>query len=153
VIVHVYTAESDPVPRYENNDYRGFKRQQHEALHPGDDAPPLAKPSKWFPEDRTNQSGSAEQEEDESEEEDVYISGVKQDYKDPLSLQQIRHPYTSKVCKHTYEKKNIVAYITEQGTHFAQSQARGPRSADKQVKCVYLGCEKVCRRKPQFWLG
>lgn len=72
------------------------------------------------------------------------MTGVKQDYKDPLSLQPIRNPYTSRICKHTYEKDGIITYIQKNGTQFASTQTRGQRDSELQVQCVHLGCDKVC---------
>lgn len=143
--------------RYENNDYKGFKTAVHEALHPGDDAPPLPRASKWFPQDRINTSNTlsrrqgegshdANGEDSEESDEEIYISRTKTDFKCPLSLQRFQEPYTNKICKHTYEKRYIIEYINEQGLFFTQNHTTGEKSKEKQVQCVQVGCDKVISR-------
>jgi hypothetical protein len=135
-----------PTLRYENNAYKGFKSAVHDALHPGDNAPPLPKASKWFPQDPADSPSHANdpnEEEDEQSEEEIYILGGKTDYKCPLTLQVLKEPYTNNKCKHTFEKERIIEYINEQGATFTQSQATGPRKSQKQIKCIQVGCENV----------
>jgi len=128
----------------DTNEYKGFKSAVHEALYPGEDAPPLPKASKWFPQDRVG-SQNDEAEESEQSDEDVYISGARQDFKCPLTLRVLKDPYTNKRCKHTYEKADIIAYINSQGINCSQSQARGPRNAVKQIECALPGCDNMLR--------
>lgn len=147
---------TDSDSRYVNNDYRGFKQTLHDALHPGDDAPPVPHPSTWFPTDPTDKAaGSRSRRLGNStdnmnnasdEDDDVIIASATTNLKCPLTLQMFVEPYSNTVCKHTFEKAAIIAYHHDNAVAFAQpGQRRGHRAPEgpKQVKCPQLGCEAV----------
>lgn len=143
--------------RYVNNDYRGFKQTVHDAIHPGDDAPPVPHASTWFPADEMGASrngrhaSSADKSNNESDQDedddDVIIASATTNLKCPLTLQIFVEPYSNNVCKHSFEKEAIIAYHRENGVAFVpSSQRRGARptpQGPKQVKCPALGCDAV----------
>ena len=140
-------------PRYVNNDYKSFKRTVHDAMHPGDDSPPVPHASTWFSENemagsrnrRTrNSTDNANNESDE--EDDVIIASATTNLKCPLTLQMFVEPYSNNICSHSFEKSAIIAYHYENGVAFAPpNQRRGQRTAEgpKQVKCPSVGCDAV----------
>lgn len=104
-----------------NNDYIGFKRLWHDAVH-GDDGKPLPDASKWF-----GQNGGEEEEDDDDE---LVIAGEQLDIHCPLSMAVMQDPYTSSVCKHTFEKNSITQFLTNQ--------------PGRRARCPQTGCNKVC---------
>jgi SUMO ligase MMS21 Smc5/6 complex component len=106
-----------------NNDYIQFKNLWHEAAH-GDDGKPLPEAARWF------SQNNGDREDAEDEDEDLVIAGEVVDLKCPLSLVMMTEPYTSKQCKHTFQKVAIMEYL--------KSQPRGGGT------CPQSGCDKVC---------
>ncbi|KAK8069392.1 hypothetical protein PG994_006008 [Apiospora phragmitis] len=97
-----------------NNDYIHFKKLWHDA---------------WF-----DQRGGDEAEEDSDE--DLIVAGEVQDYRCPLSMVVMREPYTSKLCKHSFEKLAILEYLPKNG-------------AAKQ--CPLAGCDKDLRTRDLYF--
>lgn len=133
-----------------NNRYIGFKRTVHDALNPGEDAPPMPHAATWFNEGNTpapgvTEAGNAHEDSDD----DIAIARERISTKCPLTLQEFRQPVTSKKCPHTFEKEAIISLI-----------GRRP-----QVQCPVPGCGHVCHRlflrlvvrtvidliKPDYW--
>ncbi|KAI1205481.1 zinc-finger of the MIZ type in Nse subunit-domain-containing protein [Annulohypoxylon truncatum] len=102
-----------------NNDYIGFKRLWHDAVH-GDDGKPLPDASKWF--------GYNGGEDEEDDDEDLVIAGEQLDIHCPLSMAVMRDPYTSSVCKHTFEKDSITQFLNSQ--------------PGRRARCPQTGCNK-----------
>ncbi|CAI4217476.1 unnamed protein product [Parascedosporium putredinis] len=100
-----------------NNDYIEFKRQWHMGLHGADAIVPDAK--RWFThagEPVFNYGTSGENGGDEDEEmadgdDDIVIERQKVSTRCPLSLQEMREPYTNSRCKHTFEKDAILEFL------------------------------------------
>ncbi|KAL0941817.1 chromosomal organization and DNA repair protein [Colletotrichum truncatum] len=121
-----------------NNDYAGFKKLWHDAVH-GDTGAPLPNAKRWFDDagnpvmprtvsgdsqDVKNEGEGAEDDEDE----DVVIAGEVRDYRCPLSMQEYKEPYSNRMCSHTYEKEWIVDMLRKQ--------------PNKRSQCVVPGCSK-----------
>ncbi|KAI8952946.1 hypothetical protein F4801DRAFT_538899 [Xylaria longipes] len=106
-----------------DNDYIGFKRLWWDAVH-SIDGKPLPDASRWFA--RNNAGGD---EEDDEEEEDLVIAEEHVSIYCPLSMVVMEEPYTSSVCKHTFNKPAIVQYLREHPGHRAT--------------CPQTGCSKV----------
>lgn len=112
----------------------------HDAVH-GDTGNPLPKASLWFTEGKPNifyesgrSSGDGDGEMgDDGSDDDLVIEGSKTDYKCPLTLQLLKEPFTSAVCKHSFEKNEIIAMIN------GSTQFDGIR----QLECPQVGCNKV----------
>ncbi|KAI1141881.1 zinc-finger of the MIZ type in Nse subunit-domain-containing protein [Hypoxylon sp. FL0543] len=85
-----------------NNDYIGFKRLWHDAVH-GADGKPLPDASKWF-----SQNGGEDEADDDD---DLIVAEEHLDIHCPLSMAVMQDPYTSTVCKHTFEKDSIVQFL------------------------------------------
>lgn len=100
-----------------NNDYIQFKKLWHDSKH-GADRKPLPNATQWFNED--GQEGG------EESDEDLIVAEEVIDLKCPLSLVMMREPYTSKKCKHTFEKAAIFEFL------HGRSQ-----------KCPQTGCNEV----------
>ncbi|KAI0898860.1 zinc-finger of the MIZ type in Nse subunit-domain-containing protein [Annulohypoxylon nitens] len=107
-----------------NNDYIGFKRLWHDAVH-GDDGKPLPDASKWF-----GQNGGEEEEDDDDE---LVIAGEQLDIHCPLSMAVMQDPYTSSVCKHTFEKNSITQFLMNQ--------------PGRRARCPQTGCNKEVTMK------
>ncbi|KAI1163998.1 zinc-finger of the MIZ type in Nse subunit-domain-containing protein [Nemania serpens] len=105
-----------------NNDYIGFKRLWWDAAH-GVDGKPLPDASRWF---TGNHAGGSDDEGDE--EEDLVIAEEHISIYCPLSMVVMEEPYTSTVCKHTFNKPAIVQFLRSQPGHRA--------------KCPQTGCNK-----------
>lgn len=102
-----------------DNDYVGFKKMAHDAIYGGEDKP-LPDPSRWF----TENGSRADQEENE----DLVIAEENISINCPLSLGVMEDPYTSKKCRHTFDKKSLISFF---------GQGKQP--------CPQTGCrEKVC---------
>lgn len=87
-----------------NNDYINFKRMWHDALH-GEDGRPVPDASRWFAEG--DQDGA-------DEDEDLIVAQEKHSVTCPLSLQVMESPYTSRTCKHTFDKEALSQYLAGQ---------------------------------------
>ncbi|KAI1155083.1 hypothetical protein F4825DRAFT_95466 [Nemania diffusa] len=117
-------ATKPPGERYAiDNDYIGFKRLWWDAVH-SLDGKPLPDASRWF---SRNNAGGDDEEEDE-EEEDVVIAEEHLSIFCPLSMVIMEEPYTSSVCKHTFNRPAIVQFLRSQPGHKA--------------KCPQTGCSK-----------
>jgi len=132
-----------------NSSYNNFKTLVHDSLY--GDTIQLPKATAWFHGDkpvifygsgaRINRADddANEMDEDDEDEDEVIIAGSKLEYKCPLTMRVFEQPYTSSVCKHTYEKEAILELI-DGGTVF------GGRGGPKQVQCPQVGCDKVSNR-------
>ncbi|KAI2617774.1 zinc-finger of the MIZ type in Nse subunit-domain-containing protein [Hypoxylon sp. NC1633] len=103
-----------------NNDYIGFKSMWHDAVH-GNDAKPLPDASKWF-----SKNGG---DEEEDEDDDLIVAEEHLDIHCPLSMQVMQDPYTSKRCKHTFEKDPIFQFLRANHGHL-------------RARCPQTGCSK-----------
>lgn len=109
-----------------NNDYIGFKRMAHDAIH-GTDGKPLPDPSRWF-----TQNGRRA-DEDEDEEDDLIIAEESIDIHCPLSMTVMDDPYTCRKCKHTFNKSSLDGFFIRRG---------------EQKKCPQTGCGQEVRVYP-----
>ncbi|KAI0201594.1 hypothetical protein F4808DRAFT_106230 [Astrocystis sublimbata] len=102
-----------------DNDYIGFKRLWWDAVH-AVDGKPLPDSSRWFT------GNTARDDEDaEEEDEDVVIAEEHLSIYCPLSMVVMDEPYTSNVCKHTFNKPAIVQYLRGQPGHKATCPQTG----------------------------
>lgn len=129
-----------------NNDYIGFKRLVHDAIH-GDDGTPLPPPNKWFAEIEGRgspapgtQAGTAGAAEDSDD--DIAIAREVISTKCPLTLKEFQDPVTSTKCPHTFERSAIKSLIQESTIDFNGNSIRGRRDnrSDKAVNCPVGGC-------------
>ncbi|RFU35111.1 hypothetical protein B7463_g1247, partial [Scytalidium lignicola] len=140
----------------ENNDYKGFKRQIHDALHPGPEAPPVPHASTWFP----NENGTSPMarrrrlaaDDPDEEEDDVVIAKATTNLKCPLTLQMFEVPYSNNICNHSFEKSAIIEYYNENAVAFAEPRQGGrkrgqPPVGPRKVQCPQLGCEAMLELK------
>lgn len=104
-----------------NNDYIGFKRLWHDAVH-GRDGKALQDASRWFSEN----GGEGEADDDD---EDLIVAEERLDIHCPLSMTVMKDPYTSAKCKHTFEKASIVEFLVTQ--------------PGRRARCPQTGCNKV----------
>lgn len=114
-----------------NNDYAAFKRLWHDAVH-GDEVP-LPDAKRWFdaqgrPVMTATSRGRDGSGESDGEDEDLVIAGETLSFKCPLSLREFTEPYTSRVCKHSFEKSAIFEFIGRK----------------LEIQCPQSGCDKVC---------
>ncbi|KAF6833603.1 hypothetical protein CPLU01_05479 [Colletotrichum plurivorum] len=129
----------NPYQRYAlSNDYAAFKKLWHDAHH-GDSGPPLPNAKRWFDDagnpvlprpfesqDAKDEAGGAGADDDEDE--DLVIAGEVRDYRCPLSMQEYKHPYSNRMCNHTYEKQWIVEMLQ--------------KAPGRRAECVVAGCSK-----------
>ncbi|OIW25193.1 hypothetical protein CONLIGDRAFT_84590 [Coniochaeta ligniaria NRRL 30616] len=95
-----------------HNDYIMFKRTLHDAQHPTDDAT-LPHASAWFgPDGRPVLSKIGETDAPGEDDDELQIAGEVRTFRCPLSLQVMEEPYSNNKCKHTFDKKAIVDFIT-----------------------------------------
>ncbi|KAI1309240.1 zinc-finger of the MIZ type in Nse subunit-domain-containing protein [Xylaria venustula] len=99
-----------------DNDYIGFKRLWWDAVH-AVDGKPLPDASRWF--------ARNDADDEDEEEEDLVIAEEHISIYCPLSMVVMEQPYTSTVCKHTFNKPAIVQFLREQPNHRAQCPQTG----------------------------
>lgn len=101
-------SQLTPHQRYAiNNDYISFKKNWHDALHPEDQIP-LPDPSTWFDEHGRPTKGVVA---DADQDDDLVVEREIIDLKCPLSLQDMKEPYSNHRCRHTFEKTAIMEFI------------------------------------------
>jgi len=94
----------------DHNDYRNFKRTVHDALHPGENQPPVPHASTWFQEDnpkesagarrrRNNTADNTDNADDDDDDDEIKMVGLSTNLKCPLSLQVSLFPYTFAVLQ------------------------------------------------------
>ena len=109
-----------------HNDYIHFKGLWHEGSHR--DEIPLSDASTWFDRDGNpvvgqDQDGAGA---DDDGDADLVVEREVRSFTCPLSLRPLRAPYSSRKCKHTFEKEAIFEYL-----------ANGVR------QCPVAGCSQV----------
>ena len=109
-----------------NNDYIGFKRMAHDAIH-GTDGKPLPDPSRWF-----TQDGRRAEDGDGDDEDDLIIAEESIDIHCPLSMVVMDDPYTCKKCKHTFNKSSLVEFFGRSG----QKKTCPQTGCGQQVRCL-----------------
>lgn len=121
----------------DNNRYVGFKRTVHDALNPGEDAPPLPHKSTWFRSGNSPAPGVTADEDDNGEEEDDDIAVAREriSTKCPLTLLEFEDVVTSKKCPHSFERTAIMGMMRSTDT---QGRRGGP--AGLSVQCPVPGC-------------
>ncbi|PKS11383.1 hypothetical protein jhhlp_003146 [Lomentospora prolificans] len=135
----------DMYQRYSlNNDYIEFKRQWHMGLHGADAVVPDAK--RWFTRDgqpvfnyghgggQGGSNGIGEDEETMDDDEDIVIEREKVSTRCPLSLQEMKDPYTNSRCKHTFEKDAIMEFF----------------GSARQVMCPQAGCSMTFTKRDLY---
>lgn len=134
--------------RYANhNSYVHFKKLLHDATHPGEDAPPLANASTWFPSDprdaansnaphRTRNHTSANNI-DEDDESDLEVTSERISIKCPITLRPMKEPVSSTICPHSFEKTAILEMM-ERST-ITVDGSRWRRGVGKALKCPECG--------------
>lgn len=118
----------------QHNDYVSFKKTVHDAMHPGEDAPPLPHASTWFPDPNSQPSSGANGNEDEGS--DIEVASERISIKCPLTLLPMVDPVTSKKCPHSFERNAIMEMISQSTVRIG-----GGRSGEKMMKCPV--CEVV----------
>lgn len=120
----------DMAQRYAaNNDYILFKRTLHDAQHPNDDAT-LPHASAWFDQDGRPVLPKVGEETDAAggeEDDELQIAGEVRTFRCPLSLRMIDEPYSSKKCRHTFDKTAIADYLKD----------------NQEKQCPETGCNQV----------
>ncbi|KAI0155127.1 hypothetical protein GGR57DRAFT_501722 [Xylariaceae sp. FL1272] len=120
-----------------DNDYIGFKRLWWDAAH-GTDGKPLPDASRWFA------RNDGEDEEEEDGEDDLVIAEEHVSIYCPLSMVIMTEPYTSRTCKHTFNKPAIVQFLRSQPNHTATCPLPG---CDKEVSVRDFIDDPVMLRK------
>ncbi|GAW13845.1 hypothetical protein ANO14919_032350 [Xylariales sp. No.14919] len=121
-----------------DNDYIGFKRLWWDAVH-SVDGKPLPDASRWF---TRNSAGGDDSGDDE--EEDLVIAEEHISIYCPLSMVVMEEPYTSSVCKHTFNKPAIVQFLRSQPGHVAQCPQTG---CSKEISVKDFYDDQVMLRK------
>lgn len=128
-----------------NNEYKRFKREVHDAKHPGDNAPPMAPERQWFKEARLPQPGMTlgggvnNGDDDDDDDDDLAVARETISTKCPITLREFEQPVTSTKCTHSFEKHAIMELIAR-----APGTGRGAAAAAaKTVECPVHGCGKM----------
>ena len=131
-----------------NNDYIGFKRTIHDALHPGDDAPPMPNASTWFPESprtvNTTTRNAGRQPAGADDDDDVDVLSERISIKCPITLVPMKDPVTSTKCPHSFERSAILDMLDRSAIRVGGSNRRGVQDGQKAVQCPV--CEMVWTR-------
>ncbi|KAL9600249.1 MAG: hypothetical protein Q9219_003293 [cf. Caloplaca sp. 3 TL-2023] len=145
------------------NDYIGFRKILHDALHPTDDTP-LPHPSTWFPaappssssnnnnnlakpaRTRTHLSTTSPSPvNNNDDEEDILIARETRSLKCPLTLLPLRDPLSSTLCPHSFEADAILSMLASSSLR-KDAEPNGARgsAAEKSIKCPECEVE-LCR--------
>ena len=128
-----------------HNDYIGFKRTVHDAIH-GDDGPPLPPSSKWFDEERGSPAPGTQiptnSTDAEESDDDIAILREKLSTKCPLTFTEFKDPVTSTKCPHTFERIAITSLIQQStsNVHGNPIRARTWNNETRAVQCPVAGC-------------
>lgn len=135
---NAYTSISLTARYARHNEYRDFKRVVHDARY-GDEGPVLGHEDTWFTDDGEPQLGVTEKRGGayDDDEDDLVMDRATVSTKCPITFQQLKEPYSSKKCPHTFEKTAILGMIRSSTARF------GPNNA-KSVECPIVGCDQVC---------
>lgn len=115
-----YQAKSMYARYGTHNEYIAFKKLWHDALH-GAENKPLPDASRWFSEDAAGGQGrrrknaaeddEEEQQQDDDDDDDLIIDQEHVSLACPLSMQIMREPFTSRKCRHTFDKSSIEQFL------------------------------------------
>ena len=129
-----------------NNDYIGFRKIIHDALHPGDDAPPMPKASTWFPDSQVTlgaADGNASQPAPVANDDDeVAIASEKKSLKCPITLLTMTDPLSSTKCPHSFERSAILGMLELSERRPPANGPRGAQGGERTMKCPE--CSVVC---------
>lgn len=147
-----------------DNDYRAFRGAVHDARFAGTDIP-LGHESTWFTNDGVAAlpqpgvtpanngggddgvsgdagagAGAAEDSDD-----DLQIAKETISTKCPLTLQEFKHPLTSRKCPHSFEQDAILGMIDNPSNtvRVGGSNQRGARDGVRAVQCPVTGCSSM----------
>ncbi|KAI9829277.1 MAG: hypothetical protein M1826_005741 [Phylliscum demangeonii] len=144
-----------------HNNYIGFKRTVHDALHPGKEAPPVPHSDSWFPEEGGSRAGggggggggsrsrsrssvpatgrarrrsrpAAATGGDHSSDDEIAIAREKTSLKCPITLLAFQDPVSSTKCPHSFEKEAILSMIASSAARLGGTRHGGGTQA---VKC------------------
>ncbi|KAF9781616.1 zinc-finger of the MIZ type in Nse subunit-domain-containing protein [Thelephora terrestris] len=107
-----YEAKTSRQKYLKNDDYKDFKEAIFQVDHKDEAMPPMT----TFIEKEPG---------DASDDDDIEVGGVTQDYKCPITLTPLEDPLTSKICNHSFSGAAIREYLS-----------RGSK------KCPATGCNK-----------
>ncbi|KAF7314398.1 SP-RING-type domain-containing protein [Mycena kentingensis (nom. inval.)] len=111
-----YDAQTTRQKYAKNEEYLAFKQAIWEAQKPGEAMPPIT--------DLLEAEGG-----DDSDDEDVVVGGVTQNFNCPIALTTLENPYTSTVCKHSFSFVSLQSFFND---------VRGGMAK----KCPTAGCSK-----------
>ncbi|KAI0477411.1 hypothetical protein GGR56DRAFT_637199 [Xylariaceae sp. FL0804] len=114
-----YAAMSQYEKYGKDNDYTHFKALWHDAVH-GVDGKPLPDASKWF-----TQNGAR----DDDSDDDLVVAGEHLSILCPLSGGVMTEPFTSKSCRHTFNRPGLVQFLSEK--------------PNRRSECPQTGCSTV----------
>lgn len=132
-----YTSNSLTARYARHNEYRDFRRVVHDARY-GDAGPVLPHEDTWFTDAGEPQLGVTQRRGgafDNDADDDLVMDRATISTKCPITYQQLKEPYSSTKCPHTFEKTAILGMIRTSGSRF------GPRGT-KSVTCPV--CDHVC---------
>ena len=121
-----------------NNDYVGFRKIIHDALHPGDDAPPMPKASTWFLDSQGTldaaSDGASKRATPTTDDEEVTIASEKKSLKCPITLLTMTDPLSSTKCPHSFERSAILGML-ELSERPPANGCRGAQGVERRMKC------------------
>ena len=144
-----------PTEKYaHHNFYTGFKRLLYDALHPGEEQPPMPDPGLWFAAEEGREVISSQRHRSggsDSEGSDFEIASETTRIKCPITLLPFQDPVTSRKCKHSYEKEAILNMLRaskdhvpldqEQLVELSQISHRGERARrEKEMQVRMVKC-------------
>lgn len=116
-----------------DNDYRQFRALVHEGRYAGEKV--LSHEDTWFADAGVAPQPGVTNPANDSDD-DLQIAKETISTKCPLTLQEFRHPVTSRKCPHSFEKDAIMGMIDD------PANANRLRDGQRAVQCPVPGCEQ-----------
>jgi len=129
----------------ENNDYVGFKKVLHDAMHQ-DDGVPLAHSSTWFPAD-PDASIIADVAATQDEDSDLEVAAERISTRCPITLMELQDAVTT-ACGHNFERAAILDMISRGAERVGGTQQRQGRrtvvvGGERAIRCPESSCRGI----------
>ena len=114
------------------NEYINFYQTVHDARYPGDNPPPMPRPTTWFTAEENPDASVLE--EPAPPDEDLEIAAERISTKCPITFLPFRDPVTSTKCPHSFERDAIMSMMRRPTVPRSQ-RSQTQTQHEKEVAC------------------